>query len=58
MSGSRLRSRVIRDYLVIWRGFPVEDATWKGEQILQHPDMKFLEEKQSWEGRIVMSPSN
>jgi hypothetical protein len=29
----RLRRRVIREYLVIWRGFPMEDATWEGEQI-------------------------
>jgi hypothetical protein len=33
----RLRSRVIREYLVRWRDFPIEDATWEGEQILQHP---------------------
>jgi hypothetical protein len=25
---SRLRSRVIREYLFRWRGLPVEDATW------------------------------
>jgi hypothetical protein len=54
----RLRSRVIREYLVVWRGFPTEDATWEGEQILQHPDLELLEDKQSWEGRTVMSPSN
>jgi hypothetical protein len=54
----RMRSRVIREYLVIWRGFPTEDATWEGEQILQHPDLELLEDKQSREGRTVMSPSN
>lgn len=26
----RLRSRVIREYLVRWRDLPVEDATWEG----------------------------
>jgi hypothetical protein len=30
----RLRRRVIREYLVLWRGFPAEDITWEGEQIL------------------------
>jgi hypothetical protein len=54
----RLRRIIIQEYLVIWRGFLVEDATWEGQQILQHPHLEFLEDKQSWEGRTVMSPSN
>jgi hypothetical protein len=53
----RLRSRVIRECLVRRRGFPVEDATWEGEHILQHPGLMLLEDKQSQEGRIVMSRS-
>jgi hypothetical protein len=53
----RLRSRVIRECLVRWRGLPVEDATWESEQILQHPGLVLLEDKQSQEGRTVMSLS-
>jgi len=30
----RMQSIVIVEYLVIWRGFPTEDATWEGEHIL------------------------
>ena len=33
----KLRRRVIREYLVKWKELPMEDATWEGEQVLQHP---------------------
>ncbi len=52
----KLRSRVIREYLVQWRDLPVEDATWEKEQVLQDSEPKLLEDKQFWEGRTVMSP--
>jgi hypothetical protein len=51
----RLRRRIIRECLVRWSGLPVEDATWEGEHILQHPGLMLLEDKQSREGRTVMS---
>jgi hypothetical protein len=50
----RLRSRVIRECFVRWRGLPMEDATWEGEHILQHPGLMLLEDKQSQEGRTMM----
>jgi hypothetical protein len=53
----KLRSKVIRECLIKWRGLPVEDATWESEQVLQHPGLVLLEDKQFWEGRIVMSLS-
>ena len=53
----KLRSRVIREYLVKWKDLPIEDATSEGEQVLQHPNLKLLEDKQSRVGRTVMSPS-
>ena len=31
--------------------------TWEGEQVLQHPSLKLLEDKQSRAGRTVMSSS-
>jgi hypothetical protein len=53
----RLRSKVIRECMVRWRGLPMEDVTWEGEHILQHPGLMLLEDKQSQEGRTVMSRS-
>ena len=38
-------------------GVPNEDATWEYEKILQHTNLELLEDKQSWVGRTVMSPS-
>ena len=37
-------------------GVPNEDYTWEYEIILQHTNTKFLEDKQSWVGRTIMSP--
>lgn len=51
-----LRNRVITEYLVRWKDLPIEDATWEGEAILQHPAFQLLEDKQFQEGRTVMSP--
>ena len=51
----KLWNRVIREYLVQWKELPTEDATWEGEQVLQHPNLQLLEDKQSQSGRTVMS---
>jgi hypothetical protein len=53
----KLRSRVIKECLIIWRGLPIEDATWEREHVLQHPGLVLLEDKKFWEGRTVMSLS-
>ena len=53
----QLRSRAIREYLIKWKDLPIEDATWESEEILQHPELRLLGDKQFPEGRTVMSPS-
>jgi hypothetical protein len=53
----KLRSRVIKECFIIWRGLPVEDATWESEQVLRHPGLVLVEDKKFWEGRTVMSLS-
>ena len=42
----KLRNRVIKEYLIRWRNLLDEDATWAGENILQHPYLLFLVGKQ------------
>jgi hypothetical protein len=51
----KLRNKNIKEYLIKWKNLPIEDATWEGEKILQHPRLQLLEDKQSQEGRNVMS---
>ena len=41
----RLRSKIIKEYFVQWKDLPSEYATWEYENILQHPNLKFLEDK-------------
>jgi hypothetical protein len=53
----KLRSNIIRECLIRWRGLLVEDATCESEQVLEHPRLVLLEDKQFREGRTVMSIS-
>ncbi len=32
-------------FLESWKNLPDEDATWEGEHILEHPDLRLLEGK-------------
>lgn len=56
MRERKLRNIMIHEYLIQWKDLPVEDATWEGEQILHHTNLQLLEDQQSQEGRIVISP--
>jgi len=35
-----------KQFLVHWKRFPDEDATWEGENILEYPTLKLLGDKQ------------
>ena len=40
------RNRTLKEYLVLWKHLPLDDATWEGEYILQYPELHLLEDKQ------------
>ena len=46
----QLWSRMVREFLVRWKNFLDEDATWESEKILYYPSLQFLEEKQNFAG--------
>ena len=46
----QLRSRTVREFLVMWKNLPDEDSTWENEKILQHPSLKLLDDKQHFAG--------
>ena len=52
----RLRNRSTIEHLVKWKGLPLEDATWEGAHIFEHPNLHFLRTSNIWEGGLVMSP--
>ena len=52
----KLRNKTSKDYLVLWKGIPGEDSTWENEQVLQHPKMQFLEDKQIFGGEDCNFP--
>eukprot|EP00253_Pinus_taeda_P032165 PITA_32165 len=54
----KLRNRVIEEFLVRCKALPNEDSTWEGEQILQHPTLQLLEDKQHLGGEDCDVPSN
>jgi hypothetical protein len=54
----QLRSIVIKEYLVKWKDFPIEDATWENERILQENGSGLLEGKQFPVGETIISPSH
>ena len=54
--GENVRKQTIKEYLVQWKDFPSEEATWEDEIFLQHTNLELLEDKHYWVGRTIMPP--
>jgi hypothetical protein len=54
----KLRKRSIKEYLIKWKDFPIEDATWENEQVVRETGLELLEDKQFIEGETIMSPTS
>jgi len=54
----RLRKRNIKEYLIKWKDFPIEDGTWDNEQVLQKVGSKLLVGKKFPLGETVISPTS
>lgn len=37
-----MRNKVILEYLIKWKSFPLDDAIWEGEEMLKHPNRKSI----------------
>jgi len=50
----RLRSRIIKEYLIKWKNLPEEDAAWESENFRQlHPSLLCFEDKASFKGEAM-----
>jgi len=50
----RLRSRIIKEYLIKWKNLPEEDAAWESEEFLTiHPSLPCFEDKASFKGEAM-----
>ena len=48
----KLRSRVVKEYLVKWKDLSEEDATWESEHVIQQARLRLLEDKQFQGGEL------
>ena len=49
-----MNKKIIKQYLVLWRGFPVNEATWITSEQFIRPDLlqKFIEEDKPIEDKL------
>ena len=54
MEKNKKKQKIIKEYLVLWKGFLVEEASWVQTEQFSHPEQiqKYIEEDQPLEQKL------
>ena len=56
-SRNRIGQKGVKEYLLKWKGFSVEEATWESEETMDCEEMICEFEKKPYRGMFVISPN-
>ena len=56
-SRNRIGQKGVKEYLLKWKGFSVEEATWESEETMDCEEMISEFEKKPYRGMFIISPN-